>query len=180
MVCTGNICRSPMAEVLLAARLRDAGVDAHVHSAGMVEDGRRATAFGMAVMAKRGFDTSAHRSRRLRPELVATADLILGMARDHVREVVAARPDAWPRTFTLKEIVRLGEERGPRGPGQPVADWFAALHAGRRMADLLGGSDADDVADPIGRSRRFYERTAAEIESLIDRLVELLVERPTR
>jgi protein-tyrosine phosphatase len=140
----------------------------------MVDDGRPATRSGIAVMANRGFDMSAHRSRRLRPELVATADVIVGMARDHVREVVTAQPDAWPRTFTLKEIVRLGEERGPRGPGQPMGDWLATLHSGRRAADLLGDSEADDVADPMGRSRRVFERTAAEIEALIDRLAPLL------
>jgi protein-tyrosine phosphatase len=174
MLCTGNICRSPIAAALLASRLRDAGVEAHVHSAGMVDDGRPATDLAIAVMADRGLDTSAHRSRRLRPELVATADVIVGMARAHVREVVAARPEAWPRTFTLKELVRLGEERGPRAPGQPLGDWLATLHSGRRTTDLLGDSDADDVADPMGRSRRVYERTAAELEALIDRLAGLL------
>jgi protein-tyrosine phosphatase len=167
-----------MAAALLSSRLREAGVDAHVHSAGMLDDGRPATDFGIAVMAKRGVDTSAHRSRRLQPEMVATADVIVGMARSHVREVVASRPDAWPRTFTLKEIVRLGEERGPRVPGQPLGDWLATLHAGRRLPDLLADSEADDVADPIGRSRRVYERTAAEIEALIDRLAGLLAGAP--
>ncbi len=167
-----------MAAALLESRLKEAGVAAHVHSAGMVEDGRPATRFAIDVMADRGFDTSAHRSRRLRPDAVATADVIVGMARDHVREVVAAQPDAWPRTFTLKEIVRLGEERGPRGPGQPLRDWLASLHSGRRLPDLLGNSEADDVADPIGRSRRVYERTAAEIEVLIDRLAGLLAGAP--
>ena len=129
-------------------------------------------------MADRGIDTSSHRSRRLRPELVAKADLIVGMVRSHVREAVAARPDAWPRTFTLKEIVRLGEERGPRAPGQPLGDWLAVVHSGRRLSDLLGDSDADDVADPIGRSRRVYERTAAELEALTGRLAGLLAGAP--
>lgn len=167
-----------MAAALLASRLRDAGVDAHVHSAGLVDDDRPATGHGVAVMARRGVDLSSHRSRWLRAELVDSADVVVGMARDHVREVVAARPDAWPRTFTLKELVRLGEERGPRAPGQPLGDWLAVLHSGRRTADLIGGSGADDVADPIGRSRRVYERTAAEIEALVDRLAGLLAGAP--
>lgn len=149
-----------------------------MHSAGMLDDGRTATNYGVAVMAARGHDTSAHRSRRLRIEMVTDADVIVGMARLHVWEVVAARPDAWPRTFTLKEIVRLGEERGPRTAGQPLADWLAVLHAGRRTSELLGDSEADDVADPIGRSRRVYERTAAELEALIDRLAGLLAGAP--
>jgi protein-tyrosine phosphatase len=178
MLCTGNTCRSPMAAAFLAARLRDAGLDAHVHSAGMLFDGKPATDFGIEVMADRSIDTSGHRSRRMNGELVATADLVVGMARKHVREAVAARHDAWTRAFTLKELVRLGEERGPRAPGQPLGEWLAVLHAGRRLTDLLGDSEADDVADPIGGPRRAYERTAAELEALTDRLARLIASAP--
>jgi protein-tyrosine phosphatase len=167
-----------MAAALLAARLGPAGLDAHVHSAGMLSDGMPATDFGIQVMAARSIDTSGHRSRRMTGELVAKADLVVGMARKHVREAVAARPDVWTRAFTLKELVRLGEERGPRAPGQPLGDWLATLHAGRRLPDLLGDSHADDVADPIGGPRRAYERTAVELEALTDRLAQLLAGAP--
>jgi protein-tyrosine-phosphatase len=178
MLCTGNTCRSPMAAAFLAARLREAGLDAHVHSAGMLFDGRPATDFGIEVMADRSIDTSGHRSRRMNAELVGKADLVVGMARKHVREAVAARHDAWTRAFTLKELVRLGEERGPRAPGQPLGEWLAVLHAGRRLPDLLGDSEADDVADPIGGPHRAYERTAAELEALTDRLARLIAGAP--
>ena len=125
-------------------------------------------------MAHRGLDTSGHRSRRLRPDLVAGADIVIGMARVHVREAVALVPDALGRAFTLKEIVRRGEERGGRAPGEPLEAWLARLSAGRRTADLLGDSDADDVADPIGGPRRSYERTADELDDLTARLARLL------
>jgi protein-tyrosine phosphatase len=167
-----------MAAALLGARLQKAGVDAHVHSAGMLYDGKPATDFGIQVMAEREIDTSGHRSRRMKGELLASADLVVGMARRHVREAVAAQPDSWKRAFTLKELVRLGEERGPRAPGQPLSEWLAVLHAGRRVPDLLGDSDADDVADPIGGPRRAYERTAAELDDLTDRLARLLAGAP--
>jgi protein-tyrosine-phosphatase len=174
MLCTGNTCRSPMAAALLAIRLERAGVDAHVHSAGMLFDGEPATDFAVQVMADRSIDTRAHRARRMSGELLSRADLVVGMARRHVREAVAARPDTWARAFTLKELVRLGEERGPRAPGQPLDEWLAVLHAGRRLPDLLGDAEADDVADPIGSPRRAYERTAAELEALTDRLARLI------
>ena len=174
MVCTGNTCRSPMAAALLGRRLDDAGVKAAVTSAGLLFDGRPATDHGRAVMADRGLDTSGHRSRRLRPDLVAGADIVVGMARTHVREAVALVPDSWGRTFTLKEIVRRGEELGGRASGEPLDDWLARLHAGRRRLDLLGESDADDVADPVGGPRRAYERTAQELEDLTARLARLL------
>ena len=174
MLCTGNTCRSPMAAALLARRLDEAGVKAAVSSAGLLFDGKPATDHGQAVMADRGLDTSGHVSRRLRPDLVTEVDLVIGMARRHVREAVALAPAVMGRAFTLKEIVRRGEERGGRAPDEPLEDWLARLVAGRRPAELLGDADADDVADPIGGPRRSYERTAAELEDLTARLARLL------
>jgi protein-tyrosine phosphatase len=175
MLCTGNTCRSPMAAALLGRRLDDAGVKAAVSSAGLLFDGKPATEHGVAVMADRGIDTSGHRSRRLRLDLVTGTDLLIGMARSHVREAVAlAGPAVLARAFTLKEIVRRGEERGGRAPGEPLDAWLGRLAAGRRVNDLLGDSDADDVADPIGGPRRSYERTAVELDDLTARLAILL------
>src|SRR6476646_1415768 len=82
-LCTGNICRSPMAEALLRHRLGDQGVDAHVHSAGLRIVGEPASAHGVDVMADRGLDLTAHRSRTMNRELLEDADLVLGMAREH-------------------------------------------------------------------------------------------------
>lgn len=174
IVCTGNICRSPMAAALLGEHLAERGLDTHVHSAGLLESGRPASDHGVAVMAERGLDTSCHRSRRLEPWLVRDADLVVGMSRGHVREVVALEPDAWPRTFTLKELVRRGEASPPRAPGQPLAEWLAGLHTGRSRTGLLGESTADDVADPIGLPRPAYERLAGELDDLSARLARLL------
>ena len=174
MVCTGNTCRSPMAAALLSRRLDGTGVKAVVSSTGLLFDGKPATDYGQAVMADRGIDTSGHRSRKLRPEMLASADLVIGMAREHVREAVALVPGVWGRAFTLKEIIRLGEERGGRTPGESLEQWLARLHEGRRRNDLLGDSADDDVDDPIGGPRRSYQRTADELEDLTARLAELL------
>jgi protein-tyrosine phosphatase len=164
-----------MAAALLRRRLDAAGMKATVSSAGLLTDGNPVTDHGLAVMADRGIDTSGHRSRRLRPDLVEGADLVLGMARSHVREAVAiAGPPVLERAFTLKEIVRLGEERGGWASGEPLEAWLARLGEGRRPADLLGDSDVDDVDDPIGGPRRSYERTADELDDLTARLARLL------
>jgi protein-tyrosine phosphatase len=163
-----------MAAALLSRWLDDAGVEATVSSTGILFDGRPATDFGVAVMADRGIDTSAHRSRRLRAEMLSGADLVIGMAREHVREVVVLAPDTWGRAFTLKEIVRLGEDRGGRAADEPLEQWLARLHEGRRRPDLLGHSEADDVADPIGGPRRSYQRAAEELDDLTARLARLL------
>ena len=162
-----------MAEVLLRHRLEQLGIDATVHSAGRLYDGEQASPGSAAAMAARGLDLGRHRSRLTTPDLLAGADLVLTMERAHVREAVGTNPVAWPKTFTLKELVRRATHVGPRHPEQPLGDWLAALHEGRKTADLMGASPDDDVADPIGGPPELYERTAVEIEALVDRLVDL-------
>jgi hypothetical protein len=83
-------------------------------------------------------------------------------------------PEAFPKVFTLKELVRRGEAVGPRGAGESLADWLARAHAGRTSADLMGNSGADDVPDPIGLPRSAYDRMVAELDDQLDRLVALV------
>ncbi|MGI8809028.1 MAG: hypothetical protein ACR2KK_14550 [Acidimicrobiales bacterium] len=170
-LCTGNICRSPMAEVLLRHRLEALGVDARVASAGLLRSGQPASDHGVDILRGRGLDMTTHRSRAISRELLASADLILAMAREHVREAVVLDRSLWPRTFTLKELVRRGEAVGPRRAEEPFAAWLARVGQGRRVADLTGSSPADDVEDPYGGPRTAYARLAGELDNLLDRLV---------
>lgn len=150
------------------------GVDADVRSAGLLEDGRPASSGSVDVLARRGLDLSTHRSRVMSGVELRAADLILGMAREHVREAVVLAPDTWPRTFTLKELVRRGDTIGARRGDQTLAEWLAAAAAGRTTAELMGPSNVDDVADPYGLSIPSYERMIDELDNYIDRLVALL------
>jgi protein-tyrosine phosphatase len=168
VLCTANQCRSPMAAGLLARRLSEARVHAELRSAGVLEAGRPAWPEAAAVMAERGMPLDTHRSRMLEPRYVADADLVLGMAREHVREAVALDPSAFGRAFTLKELVRLGEASPRRG--QPLEGWLEGLSAHREVTDLLGASEADDVEDPIGRPIRAFRDTADELDALVVRL----------
>jgi protein-tyrosine phosphatase len=163
-----------MAEVLLRERLGSLGLDARVASAGLLHPGQPASAHGVDIMRGRGLDMSTHRSRAISRDMLTAADLILGMAREHVREAVVRDPGLWPRTFTLKELVRRGEAAGRREPGEALDVWLkrvAAAGEGRRISDLTGSSPIDDVEDPIGGPRSAYERMAVELDGLIDRLV---------
>ncbi|HEU5418307.1 MAG TPA: hypothetical protein VFV41_11515, partial [Streptosporangiaceae bacterium] len=101
------------------------------------------------------------------------ADLIVAMAREHLRHAAVTDPAAWPRAFTLRELVRRGGETGPRRPGEPLAGWLGRAHAGRSRMALLGDSPADDIADPMGGAPGEYARTAAELQALTGRLAEL-------
>ena len=167
-----------MAEVLLRHRLRGVADDVHVHSAGLLTEGELATAEGVAVMADRGIDLGAHRSRKLDAELVHGADLRLGMSRRHVAEASLLGPEIWTKAFTLKELVRRGEDVGRRKPHQTLAVWLEDVHWGRSRRDLVGRSSADDIKDPVGRPKPVYERTAAELDALLARVVELIWANP--
>lgn len=163
-----------MGEALLADRLRKRGVDAVVSSAGLMLHGRPASAHAVSVLAERGIDHSSHRSRIMDTGILESADLVLAMTREHLREAAVLNPSKFDRTFTLKELVRRGEAAGRRAAGQPLGEWLDKVAAGRDRSDLLGSSSDDDVADPYGMDRHDYERTCAEIESLVDRLVTLV------
>ena len=163
-----------MAQSFLAYQLAARGVEATVSSAGLYYDGEPASSNAVQVLARKGLDLSGHRSRIMTADLLGVSDLILGMERLHIREAVVLRPDIFPRAFTLKELVRRGEQMGPLGPGESIEAWVARAHAGRSGTDHLGASPDDDVLDPIGQSVERYEQTAIELDELVWRLTELL------
>ena len=168
------MCRSPLLEVLLDDQLRARGVDAHVHSCGTHADARGAVPEMVAMAADRGLDLRGHVGRRLDDELVARADLVLPLTREHLREVVVLRPDAFPRTFTPKELVRRAAQAEARRPDEAMGDYLARVHDGRSPQDLLRPDPDDDVADPIGGPRSGYERTAVELHDLAAAIAEIL------
>jgi protein-tyrosine phosphatase len=176
LLCTANQCRSPMAEVLLRRRLAASGISATVSSAGTHPSGAPAMVEAVEVMARRGLLLEGHRSRQVDPELVQRADLVIGMAREHVREAAVLDSESFARTFTLKELVAAGRVNGPREREEPLEDWLARIAVGRRRQSLLGAGydEIFDVADPVGRPLADYELTAIELEGLVDELVGLV------
>ena len=169
LLCTGNVCRSVMAQAMLSARVRAVSVS----SAGLLPGGRRAPAEVISVMAARGLDLSGHCSRQVTADNLAAADLIVGLAREHVRHASVLLPECWPRTFTLRELLRHGLEAGPRTPGIPLGDWLALAGAERSRRDLLGVGTGDDVPDPYGGPPAGYQATADLLDQLIGDLVAL-------
>jgi protein-tyrosine phosphatase len=170
VLCTANVCRSPMAAALLTRRLAALGVTVPVRSAGMTGSGDPPLPEVISVMASYGIQISSHRSRVVCAGDLASAALVLAMSRDHLRYAAATEPGVWPRAFTLKELVRRGERTGPRPPGEPLPGWLSRVHAGRERMSLLGDSPDDDVADPAGGPFRGYADTAGLLDRLVARL----------
>ncbi|HEX3044291.1 MAG TPA: hypothetical protein VHY08_06015 [Bacillota bacterium] len=108
-VCTGNTCRSSMAEALLRKMLReDLGEKAatiRVVSAGTgARSGEFAAQNAIEVMAKEGIDLRSHRAKRLTTENVLTADLVLTMTREQKETVLNLTPSVRHKVFTLSEF----------------------------------------------------------------------------
>jgi protein-tyrosine phosphatase len=105
IVCTGNICRSPMAEVLLRQRLRERRPSAVVESAGISAlVGHPADPLAQELMANRGLDLSAHRARQLSPELMRLFELVLVMEAGQQRAVEALDPTSRGRVHRVGRI----------------------------------------------------------------------------
>jgi protein-tyrosine phosphatase len=176
VVCTGNVCRSPIAEGLLRRGLQarfgeDAPLVASAGTAGW--EGSPAMAESVAAAAERGADIRGHVARRLAPEHVRGADLVIAMATEHRNRIVAAVPEVAGRTFTLKELVRLLEALPPAGP-RAAGPWMqrvAEADALRSSGTALRPED-EDVADPLGLPIEGYRAVAWELEAWCERLVE--------
>jgi protein-tyrosine phosphatase len=150
IVCTGNLCRSPMAEGILRRLLERHGLAdrADVGSAGTWGTvGLPATGHAIRAAARHGVSIEAHRSRPLLPALIREADLLLAMEPVHLEDALAKAPEAEKRAFVLT-IFADPEEGDPAG-----------------------------VLDPYGADAALYEGTFEELDHLLRLAFPRILER---
>lgn len=163
-VCTGNVCRSPLAEALFRQSL--AGLPITVHSTGThaLVDHHMPKPQLQIAHALEIEDAEAHRAKQLTREHVESADLILGMGREHRGAAVEISPRALRKAFTLRELARISQSvpeeelhtngvRGPRGKLRKAVE-AAALNRG--IALPAKKPEDNDVIDPYRRSQEAY------------------------
>lgn len=171
LVCTGNVCRSPIAEGLLRTRLVSAfGRDApDVTSAGtMGWVGSGADPSSIAAAAELGVDISGHRARALTVTLVRDASLVLGMAEEHRDAIARMVPEAAGRTFTLKELVQLLEALPVRS--ETFDERIAAADGLRRSGGAI--IREIDVQDPLGMPLLSFRTVARDLDEWCSRLAD--------
>lgn len=136
-VCTGNTCRSPMAEGLMKQLLGpDSGWE--VGSAGVCAgNGFPASPNSIAAMQEKGIDISGHRSRLLSPALIEEADLLVAMTGGHRDAILAAAPQSAGKVFLLKSF---GFAQCPADIYDPVGE---ALEVYRRVRDEMDAALPD-------------------------------------
>ncbi len=143
-VCTGNVCRSPMAEGIFRYVMKGRR-DIQVLSAGIgAMDGQAPSAHAVRAVKELGIDISRQRSRMLTPELVQQADYIFGMTHSHVDTVFLLYPQAAEKTFLLREF-------------DDTLDIFEK-----------------DISDPIGGSYDVYLNCRDQIEQGIQTLLRFI------
>jgi protein-tyrosine phosphatase len=183
-VCTGNICRSPMAQQIMRAELdRRLGARARevvVSSAGTYGgyEGGPMHPPAAAVLAAWDYPTDGFHATWLREPQVSAADLVLVATADHRRQVLQLEPRALRRTFTWKELARLAEGVDPWAlpAGGPAARFEALVEMADERRALLAGTGRfdDDVDDPYGGPPVAYERAADEIRTAVTTVLALL------
>lgn len=158
-VCTGNVCRSPMAELLTRAWSTPASgvVASSLGTAALVGEGVAEPA--ASLLTKLGVDPSGHRARQYEPWLAADADLVLTAERAHRDAILAELPSALRRTFTMREFARIVRQV-PAGPPRLVVARAA------ESRHLFAADEAeDDIPDPY---RRGPERAEVAARLVVD------------
>lgn len=145
-VCTGNICRSPMAEGLFRELIKK-HPEIAVSSAGIsAYDGEGPSDHSVEVLKEQGLDITAQRSQMLTPAIVDNAAFIVGMTRGHEQAIRACFPASVEKLFVLREFV-----------------------TGMDM-----DSHDIDVPDPIGMGKDEYERTRNLIQEAMAGLLDFV------
>jgi protein-tyrosine phosphatase len=172
VVCTANVCRSPMIAALLEQQLQRRGVVAEVRSAGTVHTSHTVQNETVEAGLRLGVDLTEHRRRTVTPDIVASegSDLVLCAAAEHLRELVVLDRSVMQRVFTLKELVSLSRAVGP---AETFDEWVTAAANVREMDDLVRGGSHVDIADPFGRPLAAHLAMAEEAFALTRDLAAL-------
>ena len=173
-VCTGNRCRSPIAQEQL--RRLTLGLPVEVGSVGLLDLGAAPALPEVLEVARSvGLDLTGHRARHLKSVDLSATDLVIGLERSHVAAAVVEADVPYDKAFTLKEIVRLLDDLEPTTPGEPEELPDYAREVVRRAHERRQLDPAfvpgEDIEDPFGGPRAAYVDMTQEVAALCRALV---------
>ena len=145
-ICTGNICRSAMAEGMMKKLIKENNIDAEVYSCGIyAETGNGPTYNAQEAASEYGADISNHRATNIRNSKIEEMDIILCATISHKQSVLYLHPELEGKVFTMKEYAKLDKN------GQDM-----------------------DIKDPWGYDEFVYRKCASEIEECLEKIVEII------
>jgi protein arginine phosphatase len=145
-ICTGNSCRSAMAQAYMEKRLKELKrKDVTVSSAGIFpHPGMLATAETQQILAEEGIDILGHAAKKVTDSEIREADMIFAMEDIHKRYLISRDPQAEKKTYLLKDFKKIGD---------------------------FSESDSPNIDDPIGKSIDFYRKTFAVIKEAVENIL---------
>jgi protein-tyrosine phosphatase len=181
-VCTGNTCRSPMAEYLGRKLAEASGLSFTFSSAGACAlDGQAMAENAKKILRETGTSGEGFASHPLTPERVRQADLILTMTASHKRIVIQQFPEAVDKTYILKEYIEDNAEVASliEECNRLEADLLLRQTIGERITerdrqrlnDLQSRLPNYDIADPFGHDLAAYRRCAEELKAGLEKLL---------
>lgn len=149
-VCTGNTCRSSMAEGIFKYLLKNNNIDnINISSAGIsAYDGEKANEKAISVLKSRGIDITSHKARQLTDKIIEDSDLILTMTYNHKMAILKYAPKTSKKIFTLKEFANTFNEENTEN-----------------------NEDNFDIDDPFGMDYDVYEQSMEEIKSELEKII---------
>lgn len=145
-ICTGNICRSAMAEGMMKKLIKENNIDAEVYSCGIyAETGNGPTYNAQEAASEYGADISNHRATNIRDSKIEEMDIILCATISHKQSVLYLYPKLEGKVFTMKEYAKLDKN------GQDM-----------------------NIKDPWGYDEFVYRKCASEIEECLEKIVKII------
>lgn len=145
-ICTGNICRSAMAEGMMKKLVKENNIEAEVCSCGIyAETGEYATYNAIEAVKEYDTDIYSHKATNIRDSKIKEMDLILCATMSHKQNVIYLYPELEEKTFTMKEYAKVDKD------GQDM-----------------------DIKDPWGYDELVYRKCASEIENCLEKTIEVL------
>ncbi len=183
-VCTGNTCRSPMAEGFMRKLAKERGISVDVRSAGVAAvDGMSMSRHAEAVLRDHQIQDQIT-SSSLTADLLNWADLVLTLTGSHKQHVLARFPSAAGKVYTLKEFAENDQQI--LNDLEELDQLYASIEIRRSLGESIDAADHQrlieiqqripgfDIVDPFGGTRDDYEFAAADIRKALEKLLDKL------